>query len=144
MNYYIMINGRPVGPMTCAQMMAYNVNPNTMVSTDGMNWNPLYSYPELMQFLNSNKMNGVSQYNDPEVNNKKIMCGVFAILLGVLGVQYFIMGKVGGGFLTILLSCVTCGIWSIVTLIQGIVMLTMSDSEFKRKYLDSTSVLPLF
>lgn len=38
----------------------------------------------------------------------------------------------------------TCGLWGIVELIQGIMMLTMSQEEFDRKYVNSTSFMPLF
>ncbi|MCC8038121.1 MAG: TM2 domain-containing protein [Bacteroidales bacterium] len=72
------------------------------------------------------------------------MAGVLAILLGGLGVQYFYLGKIGGGFITILLSLCTCGCWSILTLVQGILMLTMPNQEFERKYVYSNSVFPLF
>ena len=72
------------------------------------------------------------------------MCGVLAIVLGTLGVHYFYLGKIGGGIICLLLSIVTCGLWGIVTLIQGIMMLTMSQAEFERKYVLSTSTFPLF
>lgn len=136
MNYFLNIQGRVIGPMSPGQVMAYGVNPNSMVSTDGINWQPLYSFPELMQCY---QRTGV-QSSD----SNRILCGVMAIVLGWLGVQYFIMGKVGAGFLTILLTVVTCGAWEIVTFIQGIMMLCMSDAEFARKYTNSTSTLPLF
>lgn len=67
-----------------------------------------------------------------------------ALLFGSLGVQYFILGKTAGGLITILLSLITCGAWATITFIQGIVMLCMSDADFKRKYVDSTSTMPLF
>ena len=66
-----------------------------------------------------------------------------AMCSGGLGVQYFVMGKTAAGLITILLTIVTCGLWEIVTLIQGIMMLCMTESDFKRKYIDSTSTLPL-
>lgn len=72
------------------------------------------------------------------------VAGLLAILLGYLGVHYFYLGKTGGGFLCILLSCVTCGCWSILTLIQGILMMTMKSDDFERKYVYSTSTMPLF
>ena len=81
---------------------------------------------------------------DYQTDSKRILCGVMAMIFGYFGVQYFIMGKVGAGFITILLSIVTCGAWEIITFIQGIMMLCMSDSEFRRKYIDSNSTLPLF
>lgn len=135
MQYYIYINNTSVGPMSESQILSYKVDQNTPVSTDGVNWQPLYSYPELMQLLNS----GVSP-----ASSRKVVAGILAILLGSLGVQYFYIGKVAGGFITILLSLVTCGCWSVVTLIQGILMLTMSDTDFERKYINSTGMFPLF
>ena len=127
--------------MTMEQMMAYNVNENTQVSRDGGPWAPLYTYPELMKYIHDRRC---SMGTLNEMSSQRVLCGVFAIILGYLGVQYFIIGKTAGGFLSILLSLVTCGLWSIVTLIQGIMMLTMSDENFKRTYIDSTSVMPLW
>lgn len=141
MQYYINLQGNTIGPMTKEQMMAYNVDTNTPVSKDGGDWRPLYTYPELMAELQNSKSNSVS---DQEVSSKKTLCGILAILVGTLGIQYFVLGKTAGGLITILLSIVTCGCWGIVTLIQGIMMLCMSDADFKRKYIDSTSTLPLF
>ncbi len=139
MNYYITINGSTIGPMSKEQIFAYNVNQQTPVSKDGGAWAPLYTYPELMQ-LYQGRVNSP----DSEVQSKKTLCGILAIIVGGLGIQYFVLGKVAGGFLTILLTIVTCGIWEIVTLIQGIMMLCMSNEDFDRKYIQSTSVLPLF
>ncbi|MDE6006952.1 MAG: GYF domain-containing protein [Muribaculaceae bacterium] len=136
MSYFLNIQGRVIGPMSASQVIAYNVNPNTLVSTDGTNWQPLYSFPELMQMINAPRAN--------QTDSNRILCGIMAILFGWLGVQYFIMGKVGAGFLTILLTAVTCGAWEIITFIQGIMMLCMTDAEFERKYTNNNSTLPLF
>ena len=57
---------------------------------------------------------------------------------------YFYVGKVAGGFICLLLSVITCGIWNIVTLIQGILMLTMSQADFEKKYVLNNSTFPLF
>lgn len=137
MNYYISYNGQVIGPMAPHQLMAYHPNTNTMISLDGINWQPLYVYPELMQMV-GNQGGGI------DTDSKRILCGIMAMLFGVLGIQYFIVGKIAGGFITILLSLVTCGLWEIITFIQGIMMLCMSDSDFRRKYIDSTSTLPIF
>lgn len=72
------------------------------------------------------------------------VAGLLAILLGTLGVHYFYVGKVGGGLICILLSIITCGIWGIVALIQGIMLLTMTQEEFERKWVYSQSTFPLF
>lgn len=141
MSYYITLNNQTVGPMNIEQMMAYPLTTDTPVSRDGGAWQPLYTYPELMEAY---QHSGKSAAANAEISSKKTLCGILAILVGALGVQYFVIGKTAGGFLTILLSLVTCGLWEIVTLIQGILMLCMSDADFKRKYIDSTSTLPLF
>ena len=140
--YYLTMNGTTVGPMSLNQLFSYPVATDTPVSKDGGEWKPLYAYPELMEIYNSN---GKANIENTEVNSKKILCGIMAIILGGLGVQYFCMGnKVAAGFITILLSIVTCGLWEIVTLVQGIMMLCMTDSDFKRKYLDNPATFPLF
>lgn len=142
MQYYLLINNQTVGPMNEHQLLAYNVNPNTPVSCNGGEWRPLYTYPELMSLLNDTGRSYGPQQEAKD--NKRIICGIMAILFGWLGIQYFICGKVGGGFLTILLTLVTCGIWEIITFIQGILMLCMSDQEFYAKYVDNDKTFPLF
>lgn len=77
-------------------------------------------------------------------DSKKMLCGILAILLGGLGVHYFVMGKSTAGIISIVLSIVTCGLWSMVMLVQGIMILCMSDSDFRTKYIDSPKTLPLF
>lgn len=140
--YKININNQIIGPMTIEQLMAYPLNMYTPVMSETSTmWAPLYQYPELMDAC---RQYGKVLSQDSELSNKKILCGIMAILFGTLGIQYFICGKVSGGLLTILISLVTCGAWGIVTLIQGIMMLCMDESEFNRKYIESTSVLPLF
>lgn len=141
MQYYIRINNQVIGPMYANQVLAYDVNPNVAVSQDGIDWRPLYTFPELMQLL---QQQGSRQVTDNEVNSKKVLCGIMAMLFGSFGVQYFILGKTAAGFISILLSLVSCGLWSTIMFIQGIVMLCMSDADFKRKYIDSTSTYPLF
>ena len=141
MSYYIEFNGQPIGPMTFEQVFSYPVNDSTPVSRDGSPWAPLYTYPELMQRLHGSNS---PQAYDQEISNKKTLCGIMAILFGAFGVQYFVLGKVGGGFITILLSIVTCGLWEIVMLIQGVMMLTMSNAEVEAKYINPDKTLPLF
>ncbi|MDE6011097.1 MAG: GYF domain-containing protein [Muribaculaceae bacterium] len=81
---------------------------------------------------------------DAGSGKSNIVAGLLAIFLGVLGIQYFYIGKVGGGLLTILLSIVSCGLWSIITLIQGIYMITLPQAEFDKKYVYSGATFPLF
>lgn len=82
--------------------------------------------------------------SDPETGKSRGIAALLAIFIGGLGVQYFYLGKITGGLLTILLTFVTCGIWDIITLIQGIMMLCMDNRTFRQKYVDTTSTMPLF
>ncbi len=72
------------------------------------------------------------------------VAALFAILLGVLGVQYFYLGKTTAGILSILISLVSCGMWQIVTVIQGILMFTMTNEQFRQKYVTTPSSFPVF
>lgn len=133
--YYIFVNNQTIGPMAAHQVFNYAVNPQTPISTDGFNWRPLSQYPELMQFAPRQRQ---------KKTYDKTVCGIFALLLGGLGIQYFYLGKTTAGLLTILLSFITCGLWELLTFIQGIIILTMDEADFERKFVYSTSTLPLF
>lgn len=141
MEYFLIVNGEIVGPMTARQLVSYNIDEHTSVSVDGIEWKPLYRYPELMyEYRNQMYMN--PSYSDAE--SKRILCGVLAILIGTLGIHYFLMGKTRAGIFTILLSLVSCGLWGVVMFVQGIMMLIMSDMEFRSKYIDTPSSFPIF
>ncbi|UNZ00024.1 TM2 domain-containing protein [Zhouia spongiae] len=75
-------------------------------------------------------------------DNKKLLAGILAIVLGALGVHKFILGYNKEGIImlviTIILGAITCGILAslmgIVGLIEGIIYLTKSDEEFYQTY----------
>ena len=75
-------------------------------------------------------------------DNKKILAGILAILLGGFGVHKFILSYNKEGFIllgvTIILGAITCGIGAsaawIIGLIEGIIYLTKSDEEFYNTY----------
>lgn len=79
-------------------------------------------------------------------DNKKVLAGILAIILGSLGIHKFILGynKEGGILLGItvigmILSCVGIGVFvvwitSLIGLVEGIVYLTKSDEEFYNTY----------
>lgn len=85
-------------------------------------------------------------FNSGTGENKKVLAGILAILVGSLGVHKFILGynKEGGIMLGItlvgmILSCVGVGIFviwimGIIGLIEGIIYLTKSDAEFYATY----------
>ncbi|MGB5435372.1 MAG: NINE protein [Maribacter sp.] len=75
-------------------------------------------------------------------DNKKMLAGILAIVLGALGVHKFILGYNKEGIImlavTIVLGFFTCGIGAslmgILGLIEGIIYLTKSDEEFYNTY----------
>lgn len=139
MEYYLIVDNTVVGPMTADQLVCYHLTKESSVSTDGMNWRPLYTYPELVERMRNSPSAPMSA-----LESKRILCGILALLVGTLGIQYFVIGKTTAGILTIVLSIVTCGLWGIVMFIQGILMLTMSDEDFERKYVASPATYPIF
>lgn len=74
--------------------------------------------------------------------NKKLLAGILAIVLGSLGIHKFILGYTKEGIImlavTIVLGFFTCGIGAslmgILGLIEGILYLTKSDEEFYNTY----------
>ena len=66
--------------------------------------------------------------------NKKILAGVLALLLGYLGVHKFILGYQKEGIIQIVATVVTCGFAGIIPFIEGIIYLTKSDEEFYNTY----------
>ena len=81
----------------------------------------------------------VSSVARSDANGKKIACGIFAILLGPLGVHKFLLGYTGAGLVMLLGSILTLGIGAfvmwIIALIEGIIYLCKSDDEFYRIYM---------
>jgi TM2 domain-containing membrane protein YozV len=81
-------------------------------------------------------------FNKATGDNKKILAGILAILLGAFGVHKFILGYNKEGIImlvvTLILGIVTCGVaaslMGIVSLIEGIIYLTKSDEEFYNTY----------
>jgi len=69
--------------------------------------------------------------------DKKIPVGICAILLGYLGVHKFIRGYTTEGIIQLALGIITCGLTSIVSIIEGIIYLTKSDEEFVRTYIQN-------
>lgn len=79
-------------------------------------------------------------------DNKKMLAGILAILLGSLGVHKFILGYNKEGFILLgfsivayILVCFVIGAFlawipGIIGLIEGIIYLTKSDEEFYNTY----------
>ncbi|MCU0960904.1 MAG: TM2 domain-containing protein [Pirellulaceae bacterium] len=69
---------------------------------------------------------------------KKIAAGVCGILLGALGIHKFILGLTTPGIIMLLVTILTCGVggavMGIIGLIEGIIYLTKTDSDFYQTY----------
>ncbi|TDD78101.1 TM2 domain-containing protein [Flavobacterium caseinilyticum] len=79
----------------------------------------------------------IEHWNNTPVNrpeNKKIVAGVLAILLGYLGIHKFILGYTQEGIIQLIISIVTCGLGGVIGLIEGIIYLTKTDEEFYQTY----------
>jgi TM2 domain-containing membrane protein YozV len=66
--------------------------------------------------------------------NKRVIAGITGILLGGLGVHKFILGYTNEGIIQIVISICTCGVGSVIGLIEGIIYLTKTDEEFYHMY----------
>jgi TM2 domain-containing membrane protein YozV len=62
----------------------------------------------------------------------KVVAGVLGILLGGLGIHHFYLGSIGAGVICLVLSCF--GIGPILGLVEGILLLVMSDADFDARY----------
>ncbi len=77
------------------------------------------------------------QWNNPQPirqENKKVLAGVLGILFGGLGVHKFILGYTQEGIIQLIVGVATCGIGSVIGLIEGIIYLTKTDEEFYQTY----------
>ncbi len=70
-----------------------------------------------------------------EQKDKKLLAGLLGILLGWTGAHKFVLGYQKEGIIQLLVSLVTCGLFGLVGLIEGIIYLTKSDDEFVATYI---------
>jgi TM2 domain-containing membrane protein YozV len=73
----------------------------------------------------------------PDVSSTKLLAGILGILFGGLGIHRFILGDVSGGIIRIVITVLTCGLGSVIGLIEGIIYLTKTPEEFKATYIDA-------
>ena len=83
-----------------------------------------------------NKMENQNFQNPSPIyrDNKKVLAGVLAIMLGGFGIHKFILGYTKEGVLQILMSFFSCGLASVIPFGEGIIYLTKSDEEFYQIY----------
>lgn len=71
------------------------------------------------------------------------VAALLALFLGAFGIQYFYIGKPVAGIVSILVYWCTCGVLGIFFLIQAIMMFCMTNEDFERKFVTTTSSFPL-
>lgn len=69
------------------------------------------------------------------VSSTKLAAGLCGILLNGLGIHKFILGYTTEGIITIVATVFTCGVFSIVPFIEGILYLVKSDQDFYETYM---------
>ncbi len=65
---------------------------------------------------------------------QKVVAGILGILLGGLGVHHFYLGSTMAGVIEIIVTLVTCGIGSLLGIIEGVLLLVMNDADFEARY----------
>jgi TM2 domain-containing membrane protein YozV len=68
---------------------------------------------------------------------KKILAGILGIVAGGFGIHKFILGYTTEGIIQIALTFITCGMGSIIGIVEGIIYLTKSDEDFVRTYIQN-------
>lgn len=66
--------------------------------------------------------------------NKRVIAGIFALILGGLGVHKFILGYTQEGIIQLIIGICTCGIGGVIGFIEGIIYLVKTDEEFYQTY----------
>lgn len=85
----------------------------------------------------------------PEGKSRGV-AAILAMFLGMFGIQYFYLGKVTAGVLSLIVSVIlACTIvlsWipGLVWFVQGILMFCMSNADFRRKYVTTNISWPIF
>lgn len=99
-----------------------------------MNENQNQGYDSTGQNPYTNRPRSEWDQAPPREENKKLLAGLLAIFLGGLGIHKFILGYTKEGVIQIIITVVTCGIGSLIGLVEGIIYLTKTDEEFYQTY----------
>lgn len=83
-----------------------------------------------MENTKTEHWNNPQQYQQ---ENKKVVAGILAILIGALGIHKFYLGYTKEGIIQLLLGLM-CGIGGVIGIIEGILYLTKTDEEFYQTY----------
>ncbi|MGN0214548.1 MAG: NINE protein [Muribaculaceae bacterium] len=115
----------------------------------GKEFSPVYNqgYQQGYQQGYSNA-NNRTVFDSGRSGRSRGVAALLAIFLGALGIHYFYLGKNTAGILFLLIAILTCGIatavTSVISIIQGIIMLTLTEEQFEQKYIYCLQSIPLF
>jgi TM2 domain-containing membrane protein YozV len=152
------------GPLTATDLVALRLAPSTLVWRDGLaSWQRLDSIPELVDLLRQSSappvppvppiapapfaqtqvppFAGPMGYSTlpPRDGSKRVLAGIFGILLGALGIHKFILGYTGAGLVMCLITIFTCGygglIFGPIGFAEGIIYLCTSEEDFYQRYI---------
>jgi len=142
---------------TSAPPVPVNTPNQGNAQVNNQNLAPQQQYPQHPQSYQQQGYNPQQQYNQaysanpqqnmqqPSSGKNKTTFAVLALLLGWLGIQYFYVGKSIAGIIFIVASCT--GIGTIFTVIMSLVQfikgLTMTQQEFERTYVYTEKQFPL-
>lgn len=143
------VDNQQYGPVSADQVRRWlvenRVNAQTLVQLEGtQDWKPLGTFAEFANdFKAPPALASSTQPPTTALSSKassKIPAGVCGILLGSLGIHKFILGYTGAGLIMLLVTILSCFIFSpimhLIGLIEGIIYLTKSDADFVRSYVE--------
>lgn len=141
--WYYASGGQASGPIGAEQMADLlrqrQILPGDLVWREGMaDWQSAASLPELASILA--EVGPIPPpLPDQAIENRKIVAGVLALILGSLGIHKFYLGMPVPGTILLLGTLITCGVGAMVThviaLVEGIIYLSKSDADFYRTYI---------
>ncbi len=119
----------------CPSCKSYSEDNNQYCPNCGA---PLDHVPYQQQYSND-----LFAPSGPEGKSRGV-AALLAIFLGSFGIHYFYCNKVTGGLICLGLNIVTCDLWGIICLIQGILFLTWTNQQFEEKFVQNNSTFPIF
>lgn len=139
--WYYARNGQQYGPISEQELRqritAGEVYANDLVWRDGMgDWVLAAVCPDLAGAFPPGT--AVPPPPPGSADSKRIVAGIFALLLGSFGVHKFYLGMPMAGIIMLLGTVATCGIGAMVThvvgIIEGVIYLSKSDADFYQTY----------
>jgi TM2 domain-containing membrane protein YozV len=136
--------GHQFGPHT--EMELANLVGVGTISTTAMTWRegsprwiPISSVVPMPAYTPATTQNYPAPGGPPaQQSSNRVPAGIFAILLGGLGIHKFVLGMTTPGIIMLLISVLSCGygllVTSVIGFIEGIIYLTKTDAQFHQDY----------